>query len=43
MPLFLFFASIGFGFMLVELSQMHRLILFLGHPTYGLSVVLKTV
>ena len=39
-PLFLFFASIGFGFMLVELSQMHRLILFLGHPTYGLSVVL---
>ncbi len=39
-PLFLFFAAIGFGFMLVELSQMHRLILFLGHPTYGLTVVL---
>jgi len=28
------------GFMLVEISQMQRLIVFLGHPTYGLSVVL---
>ena len=26
--------------MLVEISQMQRLIIFLGHPTYGLSVVL---
>lgn len=39
-PLFAFFAAIGFGFMLIEISQMQRLILFLGHPTYGLSVVL---
>jgi len=39
-PLFVFFGSIGLGFMLIELSQMHRLILLLGHPTYGLSVVL---
>jgi hypothetical protein len=39
-PLFVFFAGIGFGFMLVEISQMQRLIIFLGHPTYGLSVVL---
>jgi len=39
-PLFAFFASIGFGFMFVEISQMQRLIIFLGHPTYGLSVVL---
>ena len=38
--LILFFAFIGFGFMLVEISQMQRLIIFLGHPTYGLSVVL---
>lgn len=38
--LFIFFGSIGFGFMLVEISQMQRLIVFLGHPTYGLSVVL---
>jgi hypothetical protein len=36
----LFFAGIGLGFMLVEVSQMQRLIIFLGHPTYGLSVVL---
>jgi hypothetical protein len=38
--LFVFFASIGLGFMLVEVSQMQRLIIFLGHPTYSLSVVL---
>jgi len=40
LPLFIFFSAIGFGFMLVEISQMQRLIIFLGHPTYGLSVVL---
>jgi len=40
LPLFTFFACIGIGFMLVEISQMQRLIIFLGHPTYGLSVVL---
>ena len=39
-PLFVFFGGIGLGFMLVEISQMQRLIVFLGHPTYGLSVVL---
>ena len=39
-PLFVFFASIGLGFMLIEISQMQRLIVFLGHPVYGLSVVL---
>jgi hypothetical protein len=39
-PLILFFAFIGLGFMLVEISQLQRLIVFLGHPTYGLSVVL---
>ena len=38
--LLLFFACIGLGFMFVEISQMQRLIVFLGHPTYGLSVVL---
>ena len=40
LPLCGFFACIGLGFMLVEISQMQRLIIFLGHPTYGLSVVL---
>jgi hypothetical protein len=39
-PLVLFFAAIGFGFMLIETSQMQRLIVVLGHPTYGLTVVL---
>jgi hypothetical protein len=34
------FASIGLGFMLVEIAQMQRLILLLGHPTFSLSVVL---
>jgi hypothetical protein len=40
LPLFIFFIAIGLGFMMVEISQMQRLIIFLGHPTYGLSVVL---
>ncbi len=40
LPLAVFFAGIGLGFMLVEISQVQRLIVFLGHPTYGLTVVL---
>ena len=40
LPIFLFFCFIGLGFMFVEISQMQRLIIFLGHPVYGLSVVL---
>jgi hypothetical protein len=39
-PLLLYFAAIGLAFMLIETSQMQRLIIVLGHPTYGLSVVL---
>jgi MFS family permease len=39
-PLLVFFVAIGLGFMLIETSQMQRLIIALGHPTYGLSVVL---
>jgi len=42
-PLLLFFSCIGFGFMLIEIYQMQRLIVFLGHPIYGLSVVLFTL
>jgi spermidine synthase len=38
-----YFACIGLGFMLLETSQMQRLIIVLGHPTYGLSVVLFTL
>ncbi|MFC1706627.1 hypothetical protein ACFL59_07380, partial [Planctomycetota bacterium] len=40
--LLLFFAGIGFGFMLIEVSQIQRLSVFLGHPSYGLSVALLT-
>ncbi len=39
-PLLLFFGSIGLGFMLIEVAQMQRLAVFLGHPVYGLAVVL---
>lgn len=35
-----FFAAIGAGFMLIEVSMLQRLIIFLGHPIYSLSVVL---
>ena len=38
-----YFCAIGMGFMLVEISQMQRLMVFLGHPVYGLSVVLFTI
>jgi len=38
-----FFCAIGVGFMLIEISQMQRLMVFLGHPVYGLSVVLFTI
>ncbi len=39
-PYLLYFAMIGFGFMLVEISQMQRLTVFLGHPTYSMAAVL---
>ncbi len=38
-----YFCAIGMGFMLIEISQMQRLMVFLGHPVYGLSVVLFTI
>ncbi len=42
-PLFVYFAALGMGFMFIEISQMQRLNIFLGHPVYGLSVVLFTL
>ncbi len=42
-PLLVYFLGIGFGFMFIEISQMQRLMVFLGHPTYALSVVLFTL
>lgn len=41
-PLVSYFAGIGFGFLLIEISQLQRLTIFLGHPTYALAVVLFT-
>src|SRR3989442_8620667 len=38
--LLIYFASIGLAFMMVEIGQLERLIVFLGHPIYGLTVVL---
>jgi SAM-dependent methyltransferase len=38
-----YFSAIGTGFMLIEISQMQRLMVFLGHPVYGLAVVLFTI
>ena len=35
-----FFAAIGLGFLIVEVVLIQRFVLFLGYPTYALSVVL---
>jgi hypothetical protein len=42
-PPVVYFCAIGMGFMLIEISQMQRLMVFLGHPVYGLGVVLFTI
>jgi hypothetical protein len=39
----LYFACLGFGFMLFEVSLIQQLALFLGYPTYSLSVTLATI
>ncbi|MFN7971799.1 MAG: hypothetical protein U0166_05555 [Acidobacteriota bacterium] len=36
----LYFAGIGVGFILIEISFVQRFVLFLGYPTYSLSIVL---
>ena len=38
-----FFAAIGLGFMLLEIVLIQRFVLFLGYPTYALSVVLAAL
>jgi hypothetical protein len=35
-----FFVAIGLGFILVEISSIQKFVLFLGYPTYSLTVVL---
>lgn len=39
-PYLAYFAMLGLGFMCIEVAQMQRLMIFLGHPTYALVVVL---
>ncbi len=40
LPVLGYFACLGAGFMIVELSLIQNFILFLGHPTYALTVVI---
>ena len=42
-PFYFYFAGIGLGFLMIEISQLQRLSIFLGHPTYALTVVLFSV
>lgn len=39
LPPLLYFIAVGFGYILVEISLIQRFVLFLGHPTYALTVV----
>lgn len=38
-----YFIAIGLGFILTEIAVMQKLILYLGHPIYSLTVVLSTI
>jgi MFS family permease len=38
-----YFSALGVGFMSIEIVMMQKLVLFLGHPTYALSVVLTVL
>lgn len=40
---FVYFASLGLGFMFFEVTLIQRLILFLGYPTYSLTVTLASI
>ena len=39
----LYFACLGLGFMLFEIALIQRLVLFLGYPTYSLTVTLASL
>jgi len=39
----LYFSCLGLGFMQIEMAMIQKFILFLGHPTYAISVILFTV
>ncbi len=36
----LYFLSIGVGYILIEVALIQKFVLFLGHPTYALTVVI---
>ncbi|MEZ6194240.1 MAG: hypothetical protein R3F20_00705 [Planctomycetota bacterium] len=38
-----FFAALGVGFMFIEVALMQKMVIFLGHPTYSISVVLTSL
>lgn len=42
-PEIAYFLAIGLGFMLIEIPLIQRFTLFLGHPTYALTVVLASI
>ncbi len=42
-PFYAYFTGIGLGFLIIEISQLQRLSIFLGNPTYSLAVVLFSV
>jgi hypothetical protein len=37
----LYFVAVGLGYILVEIAFIQRFVLFLGHPTYALTVVIS--
>lgn len=39
-PRLLYFVTVGLGYILVEIALIQRFVLFLGHPTYALTVVI---
>jgi hypothetical protein len=39
----IYFAALGFGFMFFEITLIQRLTLFLGYPTYSLTVTLASI
>jgi spermidine synthase len=43
LPLLMYFACLGYGFMMIEIPLMQNFILFLGYPAYALAVVLMAL
>ena len=42
-PVWVYFSGLGMGFLFLEIALMQRFIVFLGNPTYALSVILFTL